>query len=143
MNDLQKTAPKRPFFFKLLTLSLLIISLAGWMRLSQSIYQWQTLVEFNIKPGPLYTVITGGVIGLIAGTSAVVLWLRLPRAKIIVQISLAILISGWWLDYLLFTRSSLAFANLPFRVAVTAIYLIFAFFYLEYAPAIQRIKKTK
>ncbi|HZK62260.1 MAG TPA: hypothetical protein VFC41_09285 [Anaerovoracaceae bacterium] len=143
MNDQQKSAPKRPFFFKMLVLSLLIISLAGWMRLIQSIYQWQNLVAYNIKPGPLYTTISGLIIGLIASTSAVVLWLRLSRAKIIVQITVVTLISGWWLDYLLFTHSSTAFANLPFHIAVTVIYLVFVFIYLQYAPAIKRIRKPK
>ena len=143
MDDQQKNAPKRPFLFKMLALSLLMISLAGWMRLIQSIYQWQTLVTYNIMPGPIYTAISGGLVGLIAITSTVIFWLRLSRAKIIVQISVAILISGWWLDYLLFTRNSTAFANLPFRIAVTLIYLVFVFIYLQYAPAIKRIRKPK
>jgi hypothetical protein len=143
MNDPQKTAPKRPFLFKKLALSLFMISLAGWMRLIQSIYQWQTLVTYNIMPGPIYTAISGGLVGLIAGSSAVILWLRLSPAKIIVQISVLTLIFGWWSDYLLFTRNSTAFANLPFRIAVTLIYLVFVFIYLRYAPAIKRIRKQK
>ena len=137
MNDQQKNTLKDLFYFKMLALSLLMISLAGWMRLIQSIYQWQTLVTYNIMPGPIYTAISGGLVGLIAGTSAVILWLRLPRAKIIVRISVLTLISGWWSDYLLFTRNSTAFANLPFRIAVTLIYLVFVFIYLQYAPAIK------
>lgn len=143
MNNSQKKPPKRPFLFKVLALSLLMISLAGWMRLAQSIYQWQTLIAYNIKPGPIYTAISGGLVGLIAGSSAVIFWLRLPWAKIIVQISVVTLIGGWWLDYLLFTRNSTAFANLPFRIAATLIYLIFVFIYLQYAPAIKRIRKPK
>ena len=143
MNEQQKNAPKRPFLFKILALSLLMISLAGWMRLIQSIYQWQTLETYNIMPGPIYTAISGGLVGLIAGSSAVFLWLRLPGAKIIVQISVVTLVSGWWLDYLLFTHNSTAFANLPFRIAATLIYLVFVFIYLQYAPAIKRIRKPK
>ena len=143
MNEQQKNAPKRPFLFKILALSMLMISLAGWMRLIQSIYQWQTLKTYNIMPGPTYTAISGGLVGLIAGASAVILWLRLPQAKIIVRISVVTLLSGWWLDYLLFTRNSTAFANLPFRIAVTLIYLLFVFIYLQYAPAIKRMRKPK
>jgi type III secretory pathway component EscS len=143
MNVQQKTPPKRPFLFKLLVLSLLIISLIGWMRFIQSLYQWSYLVDFNIQPGPVYTAITGIVIGLSAGIAAVILWLRLPGAIKFVQITIVLLTAGWWLDYVLFTHTGDAFTNLPFRVTTNGLYLAFVFLYFQYAPVIQRMRKQK
>ena len=59
MEENPKTIKKRPFLFKVLALTLLIISITGWLRFTQSLYQWQFLVEYKIQPGPLYIAISG------------------------------------------------------------------------------------
>ncbi len=143
MEDNQKTIKKRPFLFKVLAFTLLIISLTGWLRLTQSLYQWQYLMKYEILPGPLYIAISGCLIGLVAGLGVVAFWLRLQWAKTYLQVSLVLLTVGWWLDYVLFTHNSTAFTSLPFRVVITIVYLGFIFLYLQYAPAIQRIGKEK
>ncbi len=125
------TKKKRPFLLKLIVVSLVIIAVTGWLRVYQSIYQWQTLLEFNIQPGAWYSLITGGLIGLIATIGVIVSWLRLVWSRIYVKISLIVLVAGWWLDYLIFTQNQTSFYNLPFRIFVSVIYLVFVFGYFQ------------
>ena len=127
------TKRKRPFLLKLIIVSLAVIATMGWLRVYQSIYQWQTLLEFNIQPGPWYALFSGVLIGLIASIGVVITWLRLPWAYNYVKISLLVLIAGWWLDYFVFTQNQTAFYNLPFRVFVSILYLglVFGYFQME------------
>ena len=124
---------KRPFWYKFLIVSLLVISLAGWLRLYQSIYQWHWLLAYGVKPGSVYTAICGALSGLAAVAGALVLWLRLPWSKRYVQICVGILTLADWLEYLLFTHSSAGFTNLPFRLLVTLLYLSFVYLYLHFS----------
>ncbi|PKO04118.1 MAG: hypothetical protein CVU41_18625 [Chloroflexi bacterium HGW-Chloroflexi-3] len=123
---------KRPFLLKLIILSLLIIAVMGWLRVYQSIYQWETLVRFGVQPGPWYSLISGALIGVLGTFGALSTWLRLSWGQKYVQISIVILAASWWLDYLVFSQSSIAFYNLPFRIVATSIYLgfVFGYFYL-------------
>jgi type III secretory pathway component EscS len=123
---------KRPFLLKLIIFSLAIIAVMGWLRVYQSIYQWETLLRFGVQPGPWYSLISGAVIGVVSTIAALSTWLRFAWSQKYVQISIVILAAGWWLDYLIFSKSSIAFYNLPFRMVATSIYLgfVFGYFYL-------------
>lgn len=126
MKDEKK---KRPFLLKLIVFSLVIIAVMGWLRVYQSFYQWDTLLQFGVRPGPWYSLLSGGLIGIVATFGAVCLWMRLTWSQKYVQVSLLVLSLGWWLDYLIFSQSSIAFYNLPFRIFANGIYLVFVFGY--------------
>jgi hypothetical protein len=126
MKDKKK---KRPFLLKLIVYSLVIIAVLGWLRVYQSIYQWDTLVKFGVQPGPWYSLLSGGLIGILAMIGAVSLWLWLSWSQKFVQVNLVIISLGWWLDYLIFSQSSIAFYNLPFRIFANGFYLVFVFGY--------------
>lgn len=123
---------KRPFLLKLIILSLAIIAVLGWLRVYQSIYQWEFLIAYAVKPGPWYSLLSGASIGILGTIAVVSTWLRLNWSPAYVQVSLMFLMVGWWLDYLIFSQSSVAFYNLPFRIIATIIYLgfVFGYFYL-------------
>lgn len=124
---------KRPFLLKLIIFSLALIAIMGWLRVYQSIYQWEFLVEYAIKPGPWYSLITGALVGILASIAVVSAWFQWDWSGKFVQISLLVITIGWWLDYLIFSRSSIAFYNLPFRIVATVIYLgfVFGYYYLK------------
>jgi hypothetical protein len=113
----------------------------GWLRVYQSIYQWETLLRFGVQPGPWYSLISGAVIGVVSTIAALSTWLRFAWSQKYVQISIVILAAGWWLDYLIFSRSSIAFYNLPFRMVATSIYLgfVFGYFYLTKKQVAKRM----
>ena len=109
------------------------MAVMGWLRVYQSIYQWETLLRFGVHPGPWYSLISGALIGLIATIAALVAWLQLTWTRMVVQISVVILVVGWWLDYLIFSQNNIAFYNLPFRIVATVVYsgFVFGYFYLK------------
>jgi hypothetical protein len=123
----------RPFLFKLLAGSLVLIALTGWLRLYQSFYQWEWLIRYEIRPGPVYTAIYGALIGLTASTNAILFWIKHKFAKRVIQISIPAILFWWWLDYLFFSKTALAFTNLPFRILLTITYLCFVYLYLRYS----------
>jgi hypothetical protein len=136
---------KRPFLYKIIIFSLLIIAVMGWLRVYQSIYQWEWLIRYAVFPGPWYSLITGVLIGVIATLGVVVGWLRLNWSAKYIQIIVVLLSLGWWLDYLLFSQSSIAFYNLPFRIVVNLLYLIFVvgYFYLTKVEEPKGMKDEK
>lgn len=133
MTEKQPVPTKRPFLFKLLSLLLLIFAVMGWLRFSQSIYQWQYLVAYKVNPGPLYTLISGLLIGISMSIALFAFWMRKPWSKQFLQITVAIIFTGWWLDYLILTRNSSAFTNWPFRLAGSLVVLGFIYGYLQMA----------
>ena len=136
------TKKKRPFLLKLITYSLVIIAVIGWLRFYQSIFQWETLLRFGVQPGPWYSLVSGGLIGIAAGIGAVSSWFQLRWSRDYVRVSLAVLTLGWWMDYLIFSQSSIAFYNLPFRILGNAIYLCFVYGYY-YLTAGKQLKGQK
>ncbi len=131
MTDKLSISTKRPFLFKLLSLLLFIFALMGWLRFSQSIYQWQYLVMYQVKPGPIYTLISGLLIGISMSIGLIAFWLRKLWSKKYLQITIAIIFTGWWLDYLILTRNSTAFTNWPFRLVGSVVSLGFIYGYLQ------------
>lgn len=136
---------KRPFLYKIIIFSLLIIAMMGWLRAYQSIYQWEWLIKYDVFPGPWYTLITGVLIGVIATLGVVVGWLRLVWSAKYIQVIVVLISLGWWLDYLLFSQSSIALYNLPFRIVMNFLYLIFVagYFYLTKVETLKGMKDEK
>lgn len=122
---------KRPFLFKLLSLILLSMALFGWLRFGQSIYQWQYLLELQIKPAPLYILLSGLLIGTSMTIGLIAFWFHLSWAQRFVQISVAAVTTLWWLDYLLLTRNQAAFINWAFRLLASLVVLGFIYGYLH------------
>jgi hypothetical protein len=109
-----------------------VIAIMGWLRVYQSIYQWEYLLRYGVNPGPWYSLITGLLIGIIATIGVVMGWFRLRWNELTIQAAVVVLSLGWWLDYLIFSQSSIAFYNVPFRLVVNFLYLLFVicYFYL-------------
>lgn len=127
----------RPFLFKLLFASLILISVTGWLRFYQSFYQWEWLIRYEIQPGPLYTAIYGLLIGSTGLLTAILFWLKHKLAKLFTQIFITFVIFWWWFDYLVFSKTALAFTDLPFRILLTLTYLSFVYLYLKFSKHIK------
>lgn len=123
----------RPFLFKLFFASLILIAITGWLRLYQSIYQWDWLLRYEITPGPLYTAIYGFIIGVAGLLNAIFFWLKVRFVKKFTLINILFVFGWWWFDYLVFSKTALAFTDLPFRLLLTLTYLSFVFGYLIFS----------
>ena len=130
---------RRPFLFKLFSFILFSMAVMGGLRFFQSIYQWQYLLDYQVKPGPLYSMISGLLIAVIMSIGMVGFWLRKVWSKTYLQISIAIISIAWWLDYLLFTKNSAAFSNWPFRLLATMIVVGFLYGYLQISTQKNRL----
>lgn len=124
-------AKKRPFLFKLLSLILLMMALYGWLRFSQSIYQWQCLSDLGVYPTPLYILLSGLIIGSGMTVALASFWFHLAWSQRYVQISVGASALYWWLDYLLLTRNQAAFSNWMFRLAASIVVLGFIYGYVH------------
>lgn len=127
----------RPFLFKLLFASLIFISITGWLRLYQSFYQWEWLIRYEIRPGPLYTAIYGFLIGSAGLLNAILFWIKHKLTKRFTQIFITLVFFWWWFDYLVFSKTVLAFTDLSFRILLTLTYLSFVYLYLRFSKHIQ------
>jgi len=137
------TDARRPFLFKLFSFILLSMAVMGVLRFIQSIYQWQFLLNYQVKPGPLYSLISGLLIAVIMSFGLVGFWMRKEWSKTYLQFSIAITSIAWWLDYLLFTKNSAAFSNWPFRLLATTIVVGFLYGYLHISTQKRQIRKLK
>lgn len=138
MTKLTSLFLNRPFLFKLLFASLMLISLSGWLRLYQSIYQWDWLVRYQVSPGPLYSAIYGSVVGISGLVIAFLFWINPKSSKKLTQAYICVILLIGWLDYLVFSNTSLAFADIHFRIVISIGYLIFIFSYLKFSKYINR-----
>lgn len=123
----------RPFLFKLFALSFLLISVTGWLRLYQSIYQWQWLVKYAVQPGPLYTAIYGLIVGGLMLACLFIFWQKKPYVKTFTLAAVLTVVLYGWCDYLVLSKTSLAFTDLWFRVFVSIIYCLVVYLYLRFS----------
>jgi hypothetical protein len=123
--------PRRSFWARVFIAGLMLLSLAGWLRLHQSIVNWDYFVEIGLQPGPLYLALTGtlaGIAGLAAGIS---LWLHL-RWSIFIAGGVILLWQTWnWVDRLWIASSPTVLANWPFALAATLVILAYTYLVLR------------
>ena len=126
MPPLLSVDPKH-HYPRLLIFSMLALSLAGWLRLQQSIYNWQWLVDLGTQPGPLYLAIGGGVWGAMALLAAVLLWKGAPWAGWVGRAAALLLALLYWADRLLFNQSPAGQANWLFILVLTLFCLLYVY----------------
>jgi hypothetical protein len=118
---------RRSFWLKVLVAGLLIFAAAGWLRLEQSLAEWNFLGEVGLRPGPLYLALTGGLTGaggLIAGVGV---WLRKRWAFAFTRVFMVAWQAWSWIDRLWLARVKTARVSWPFALAATLLVLLFVF----------------
>jgi len=104
---------RRPRRVSLLAFSALALAVWNGIRLGEAIFLWQTLREYEVRPGSLYLVISGGVwlfTGLILSAG---LWLGRTWALYAAIGSVAGYTVWVWFDRLVLEQSH---ANWPFTL---------------------------
>jgi len=129
--------PGRSWALKLLVFGFFILGWTGCLRLYLTLVDWQLLIVIGVQPGPLYLAVYGFVIGAAGLVVAAGLFFRQRWAPAAARVT-AIAAAAWfWLDRILFTRSSGGWTNWPFSVGMTVLCLLFVFLVLA-APAQKR-----
>jgi len=117
----------RPFSIKLLAIYALLMAFWNGLRLMQGVIFWPSFQAYNLRPAPIYIVISGGfwmIIGLIDSWG---LWERKVWSwsiTVIITISYGL---WYWSDRLIFQKPH---ANWPFALGATFILISTAFSFL-------------
>lgn len=119
--------PERTLELWLLTFSLLVVSLLGWLRLKLVIDAWQFLQQAGVQPGPPYQALLGAVWGLGGLICAGGLLARRRWAPLVIRLTVLFLVGWYWLDTLVFTRAPDALTNWPYQLVLTLTWVGFTF----------------
>lgn len=140
-SNLQKRAVKwltqpvsrRSFWFWGMWSLFAFFSLAGWLRMIDSIrdHDWLTLA--GVYPSPVYISITGGLWGLVGFVALI--WIGAGRTgyRFVGSVAALFFAVTFWVDRLLFSRSEGALSNVGFALLATL--LLLAAVWRTYHPA--------
>ena len=127
----------RSWELKLLAFGFLILAWTGWLRLYLTLVDWQDLMVYGVRPGPLYLAAYGIVFGTAGLVAAVSLFFPQRWAPLTARVTAFVTAAWFWLDRILFTRSAGGWTNWPFSAGMTVLCLLFVFLVLA-APAQKR-----
>ncbi len=119
--------PGRTFELKVLIASLLIVSLASWLRLRLAVINWDLLPELGAAASPLYLALSSGIWGLASLAAALGLYFRQRWAPNLARLACSVIAVWYWLDRILLNQNPLGGQNWPFAAVFTVLALIFAF----------------
>ena len=111
------------------TLMWMVLSLTAWnaIRLGASIADWDVLLEFAPRPGPLYVALSAAFWTLAGAALWITIRRRSPRARAAAA-AFALGYAAWWWADRLFLQAPRP--NLIFALAATFVSLIFTAFLL-------------
>lgn len=115
----------RSLSFWLLWLFYAFFSLAGWVRLLDTVADWYWLTFSGIFPGPLYLAITGAMWGLVGLVALIWFWLRRSLARGVGFLAAVFFALTYWLDRLLFRSGAGGGSNTLFALTLTVLLLGF------------------
>lgn len=124
MQKRVKSARNRPVSVTILSILVLIIAMMNLVRFMSAIRYRETLVSYDVTPGPLYIGTTGLVFFLGMAWLFWILWNGHPRSRMAAYLLLGTYILFSWLDRFLF-QSHLSRPNTPFAVGVTILVVFY------------------
>ncbi len=101
------------------------VALSGWVRLVTAITDWYWLNFAQIKPGPLYLAITGGLWGLAGMAALVWMILRLPGYRLVGLGAALFMALTYWIDRLFISTNPAGAGNTPFAILLTLLLLAY------------------
>jgi hypothetical protein len=125
MQGISRQKRRRSFELYVLIAIFLITAWIGFLRVQQGLFYWKLLG--NIVPGPAYIVATGAVYGIVALAAAIGMGLGKWWASLLARGFAIGMAAGYWLDWLLVTRSQVYRTNWPFELALTLFLILFTF----------------
>ncbi len=117
----------RPLIFWVLWFGYAFFSLAGWVRLFDTVVDWYWLSFAGIHPGPLYLAITGLLWGTAGLVPLIWMWQRWPWARAAALIVALFFALTYWLDRLLFRTAFGSGGNALFALLITALALAYVY----------------
>ena len=115
---------ERPFLVTLLALGVLILTVFNAVRFGSVLAQWDLLLDFAPRPGPLYTAATGLIWALGWLTVYLCLYLSWRWVRPITLATSVLYAAYYWFDRLVF-QLSVGRDNTTFALIMTFLLLVF------------------
>ncbi len=113
---------KRPLLVTLLAVGVLILTVYNATRFGTALAEWDLLLKFMPRPGPIYIAATGLFWTFVLLVAALSLWFGWRWARPTAAISIFVYAAYYWLDRLIY-QSSVPRENQPFSLIVTIVFL--------------------
>lgn len=139
----ERRISKRPFGIGLMAVVILLVDLAGFIRLQQAVLRWsflQTLANWPLGP---YLAIGGALWGLVGLPAVYALWRGKPWAARAAWFATIFFVLSYWLDWIFLVESRASQGNAPFAACVSIVWLAAVFFILRSAPARAWLRTSK
>lgn len=113
------------WLWRLIGMSLLLLSAYGWLRFVASLSQIKALLDFGLYPAlPRYLQISGFIIGSLSLASWLLLKLGHPAG---LKFSFAVVVAFllvYWLERFFIWRNTQVFSNWPFMLGLSVFWLL-------------------
>lgn len=117
---------------KALAAALLVIYAAmGWMRLNASLEYRNYLLELNLFPPPIYSAVTGGLIGLLFTLAFILLIFSVKAAPLLVRYLGILFLIWFWSDRIWFSTREAFFSQLFISLMITFATLVWSFILIQ------------
>lgn len=103
---------------------MLYFSFLNWLRMIETIRDWNFLMELGLAPLPLYYVISGAVWGLVGVVAGVGLWMRQHWCLLLTAILVGLYAVWYWLERLFLTGSLTSMTNWLFTLGLTVLLVL-------------------
>lgn len=128
----KKTAPhKRNLALWMVYVGFILLCLAGFLRLQNSILNWYWLNFAGVRPGPWYLAFSGGLWGLVGLAALIWLWFTLPWHRQVGAGAALFFGLSYWIDRLFIGNPQGSLPNFTFSAILTLLGLVFVFFVLR------------
>lgn len=112
---------------RVLFLSYVLVSIAGWTRMIETIIEWRWMVYAGVWPGPLYLAAMGGLWGLVGLLGGIAVRLRRPGMRMAAFGVALLLALTYWADRVLVVPLNQYGSNGLFAAGFTLLGLLFAY----------------
>lgn len=108
-----------------------LLTLAGFLRMVDSILNWYWLSFSGVRPGPWYLVASGGLWGVVGLAALGWVWLPLPRYRLVGAGAALFYGLSYWIDRLFVGSPEAGLPNSGFGVLITLLGLALVFLALR------------
>lgn len=113
------------WLWRLIGMSLLLLSAYGWLRFVASISQIKALLDFGLYPAlPRYLQISGFIIGSLSLASWLLLKLGHPAGLKFSFVVVVAFLLVYWLERFFVWRNTQVFSNWPFMLGLSIFWLL-------------------
>lgn len=127
-----QTTHRRPLLLRLTGLTLLTMTLIGWLRFFSALDNHAFLNELSFTPQLQWYLLFSGLLwGIISLPALWGLWRRLPWSPLAIWLAIGTILANYWLERLLLWENNQNARNWLFMAALSVLWILLVFFALK------------